>query len=79
MEDHNFKFDSDNIPVNVAIAIYNVMHGEDTYKEWDLFDKMISKKKPLMDWIKSVLTDNDQDGIEKELEWWNAELFGGAK
>lgn len=69
----NFKHPAD-IPVEVAMAIYRIMHNSAAAQDWELLDRQ--DPKILIGWLRGLLTANGVQDVERELLWWRKELYG---
>ena len=59
------------IPNDIAMAIYKVLHNQAGYEEWELFDKTGHKK--VLDYVRRILLTNG-NLTDEELEWWQTQL-----
>ena len=64
------------VPKDMAMSVYRVMHNQAAVEDWELFDSYIRKESidTVLNWIENTLKANDVSPVEPEVQWWRGQL-----
>ena len=69
-----------NVPMDVAMAVYQIMHNQATNEEWELLDSKIATEglNKVLEYIENILIANGMkdEEVARERRWFYGELTG---
>lgn len=63
------------IPIDLAIAIINVLKSVDRLNDWDKI-REYKDRLEFYYWIESIIKDNKVQSNKKDTGWWKAKIIG---
>ena len=62
------------VPVDFALAIYNIMHNKAILDDWDIITRYKEERYLIYVWIKDILETNKVENVEKEVNWFKKQI-----
>lgn len=64
------------IPAQFALLVFEVLRRRATDKVWSDIVEYYLDNRPVLEWIESILADNNIEGDRSEIGWWLGKLVG---